>query len=84
MGRGVRVGIIGTGWVGASVLTVSRVQSHAAGFGGVALSLPTVVGADGATTVITPELSDDEQTHLDRSAGVLRAALAGVRADAPS
>ena len=60
------------------VLTVSRVQSGVEGFGDVALSLPTVVGANGAATVITPEMSDDERTRLERSAGVLRDALAAL------
>ncbi|HST58119.1 MAG TPA: L-lactate dehydrogenase [Longimicrobium sp.] len=60
------------------VLTVSRVQDDAAGYGGVALSLPTVVGPDGATQVVLPEMTDDERRRLDHSAAVLRDAIAFV------
>jgi L-lactate dehydrogenase len=56
------------------VLTVSRVHEGACGVRDVALSLPTVVGRDGATTVIEPSMSDDERAALARSADVLRAA----------
>jgi L-lactate dehydrogenase len=40
--------------------------------------LPAVVGSDGATEVIVPELDDDERAALARSADVLRAARASV------
>jgi L-lactate dehydrogenase len=60
------------------VLTVSRVQEGAVGIEGVALSLPAVVGRDGATEVIVPEMEDEERAALLRSAEVLRAARAGV------
>lgn len=60
------------------VLTVSRVQSGALGIRDVALSLPTVVDADGATSVIAPELDDAERAALERSADVLRKAIASV------
>jgi L-lactate dehydrogenase len=58
------------------VLTVSRVQDGAAGLREVALSLPTVVGAGGAVRVITPAMTPDEQAAVERSAGVLRSAIA--------
>jgi L-lactate dehydrogenase len=61
------------------VLTVSRVQDDASGYGGVALSLPTVVGPDGATQVVLPEMTDDERRRLDHSADVLRDAIASIR-----
>lgn len=61
------------------ILTVSRVQSGAAGIDGVALSLPAVVGADGATDVLEPRMSDDERSRLMKSADVLRAARAQLR-----
>jgi L-lactate dehydrogenase len=61
------------------VLTVSRVQDDALGYGGVALSLPTVVGPDGATQVVAPEMTYDECGRLDHSASVLRDAIAAVR-----
>lgn len=60
------------------VLTVSRVQSGALGIRDVALSLPTVVGADGATEVIEPDLADAERTALEHSAAVLREAFGSV------
>ncbi len=66
------------------VLTVSRV--HAAGSpagsmlggGPVALSLPTIVGRDGAGQVLLPELDEAEHRTLVASADVLRAARAAV------
>jgi L-lactate dehydrogenase len=57
------------------VLTVSRVQTGALGLDGVALSLPTVVGADGATEVIVPKMDPAERAALERSAEVLREAV---------
>jgi len=41
------------------VLTVSRLQTDG-DLAGVTLSLPTVVGADGATEVVAPPLSNHE------------------------
>jgi L-lactate dehydrogenase len=58
------------------VLTVSRVQDGALGLRNVALSLPAVVGAEGARDVLEPEISDDERQRLDHSANVLRRAAA--------
>lgn len=60
------------------VLTVSRVQTGACGVHDLALSLPAVVGGAGAQTVLEPEMNDDERRALDRSASVLRDALAAV------
>ncbi|HVE78938.1 MAG TPA: L-lactate dehydrogenase [Gemmatimonadaceae bacterium] len=60
------------------VLTVSRVQTGALGLHDVALSLPTVVGVDGATRVVPPEMDAGERDALERSAGVLRAAIASL------
>lgn len=60
------------------VLTVSRVQDGAAGVAGIALSLPAVVGRDGATEVIVPAMDDGERAALQRSAEVLRAARASI------
>lgn len=56
------------------VLTVSRVQDGALGLPNVALSLPTVVGAQGAVDVLEPEMSADERERLHHSADVLRRA----------
>lgn len=62
------------------VLTVSRVQEGAFGLRDVALSLPTVVGRDGATAVLEPDLDAAEAEGLARSAAVLREAYDGVAA----
>jgi L-lactate dehydrogenase len=56
------------------IVNVSRVQEGAAGLRDVAISLPTVVGAEGATEVIEPEMDASEREALERSAQVLRAA----------
>lgn len=60
------------------VLTVSRVQEGAFGLTDVALSLPCVVGRDGATRVVLPEMNDDERARLIQSATVLRQAAAAI------
>ena len=60
------------------VLTVSRVQQGACGLQGVALSLPTVVGADGATQVMVPQMDEAETAALMHSAQVLQAAAASL------
>ena len=61
-----------------TVLTVSRVQTEIEGFNDVALSLPAVVGADGASLVVLPEMSGPERAALERSADILRAARSSV------
>jgi L-lactate dehydrogenase len=45
---------------------------------GVALSLPTIVGTDGSAQVVVPEMDDAERSALERSASVLRNALASL------
>jgi L-lactate dehydrogenase len=60
------------------VLTVSRVQDGAVGLRGVALSLPTIVDASGATEVLEPRMDDGEREALLRSADVLRTAMASI------
>ena len=42
---------------------------------GVALSLPSVVGAQGVVNVLSPEMSDEETRALEQSAETLRAAV---------
>ena len=66
------------------VLTVSRVHDGVAGLNGVALSLPAVVGSGGAQTVIAPALDDEERAGLERSAGVLGAAIAAAAGATPA
>ena len=61
------------------VLTVSRVQRGAFGLEGLALSLPAIVGADGATDVLEPHLDDEEATRLQSSAKILRDAIASLK-----
>ncbi len=60
------------------VLAVSRVQTDVDQFRDVALTLPVVVGADGATLVVLPEMSSGERDALARSADVLRTAQHSV------
>jgi L-lactate dehydrogenase len=43
---------------------------------GVTLSLPSILGHDGVVQILEPELSEDEQQKLQRSAATLRAATA--------
>ncbi len=57
---------------GRRVLTVSTLRPGA--FGGVALSLPSIVGPTGVADVLLPEMSTAEQEALERSAEVLRRA----------
>jgi len=61
------------------VITVSRIQDGVAGITGTALSLPAIVGRNGAVEVIAPELDDAERAALARSADTLRAARASLR-----
>jgi L-lactate dehydrogenase len=56
------------------IVNVSRVQEGVAGIRDVAISLPTVVGLEGATEVIEPEMDAREREALERSAEVLRTA----------
>lgn len=58
------------------VLTVSCVQQGALGIRDVAISLPTVVGRQGAMQVLEPEMSSEEKTGLGRSVDLLRRAIA--------
>jgi len=58
------------------VMTVSSAQGTLAGFDGVCLALPRVVGAAGVLATLVPPLSADEQEALDRSAAILQKAAA--------
>ena len=60
--------------------TVSRVLPASAGLGDVALSLPCLVGAGGATRVLRPAMDSGEAAKLERSAEVLRRTLDQVAA----
>jgi len=47
---------------------------------GVTLSLPSVIGRGGVTSVLEPAMSDTERRQLESSAARLRAAVAGLDA----
>ncbi len=53
--------------------------SNVAGFGGVSLSLPRVLKANGIETTIQPLLSEDEADALQKSADILKAAAAELK-----
>ncbi|MBM7505639.1 L-lactate dehydrogenase [Agromyces aurantiacus] len=57
-----------------AVLPVSTVLSGVRGIEGVALSLPSVVGGDGAAAVVETPMSADEEALLAASADAIRAA----------
>lgn len=63
------------------VLTVSRQQQGPLGLRGTTLSLPAVVGREGATEVVEPALDAAEREALQRSAEVLERAYASSLAD---
>jgi L-lactate dehydrogenase len=65
------------------VLTVSRVQEDATELRGVALSMPTIVSAEGAVKVLEPEMSDEERESVKRSAAVLKKAATRLNQVAP-
>jgi L-lactate dehydrogenase len=81
--EGIGASQYGVGIVGAHVAeavlwdeqAVIPVGSHNERFG-VALSLPSVVGRLGVSAVLSPEMSDEEMRALERSAEVLRNAVA--------
>ncbi len=60
------------------ILNVCRVQRSLPGLGDVALSLPTIVGSEGALQVLEPPFDDQERAAFQRSADVLRAAIASI------
>ena len=61
-----------------TILSVSSRIDGAYGIDDVCLSLPTIVDAGGASSVIELELSEEEEKALHRSAEVLRAVRASV------
>jgi L-lactate dehydrogenase len=61
------------------VMTVSSAQGTLKGFDGVCLALPRVVGAGGVLATLVPPLSAEEQSALERSAGVLRDAASELK-----
>jgi L-lactate dehydrogenase len=75
------IGLVAAELIGAIVnderriLPVSRVQDGACGIRGVALSLPTLVGAGGAMQVLEPAMDAAERAALAASAAVLERAF---------
>ena len=60
------------------VLTVSNITQALDGFKGTSFSIPRVVGASGIIAELTPNLSKDEQSDLDKSATILKEAAAEI------
>jgi len=61
-----------------SVLPVSVVQSGTLGISDVALSLPTVVGRNGAHAILEPSVNDSEREGLQKSAQSLKDVFAQI------
>lgn len=62
-----------------AVLSVSVVEPDVLGVADVALSLPRLVGRDGVSATLWPDLSDDERGALRDSAALLRDRLAPLQ-----
>lgn len=60
------------------IITISRVQTGALGIENLALSLPTMVGAEGATKVIDSHFDKTEVNAIQKSADVLRNAISSI------
>ncbi|MEY4508924.1 MAG: hypothetical protein RLZZ450_1046 [Pseudomonadota bacterium] len=60
------------------VITVSRWQEGRAGISGLCISLPAIVGREGATLVLEPALDELELAALHASAAVLKKASASL------
>ncbi len=60
------------------ILTISRIQNGVAGLRDVAISMPTIVGTEGAVQVLAPAMNESEWAALHRSAEVLADAYAAV------
>jgi L-lactate dehydrogenase len=60
------------------VLTVSSVTQEVAGFKGISLSLPRLVGAKGVLAELEPSLSSDEKEALNKSAAILKTAAGEI------
>ncbi|MEM7135192.1 MAG: L-lactate dehydrogenase [Myxococcota bacterium] len=60
------------------VLTVCRVQEGAMGIRDLAISLPTIVGQEGAVEVLEPEMDESERAALAHSVETLRRARSSL------
>jgi L-lactate dehydrogenase len=61
-----------------SVLPVSTMQNGTLGISDISLSLPTVVGRQGAKQVLAPSVNEQEAAGLQKSADSLKAILAQI------
>jgi malate dehydrogenase len=59
------------------VMSVSVLLQGEYGINGVAMSLPAVIGRDGAQRILTPALTEEEEQKLKRSAADLQVAAGG-------
>jgi L-lactate dehydrogenase len=64
-----------------SILTVCARTAEVAGVKDVTLALPHIVGGDGVLYALPLDLSPEEQTALERSAGILRSAIDSLKLD---
>ncbi len=62
-----------------TVMTISSLMTGQYGVSGIAISLPTIVGRDGAEEVLNLPLSDQEVALFQRSANILKENLAHVQ-----
>jgi len=62
-----------------TVMTISSLMIGQYGVSGIAISLPTIVGRDGAEEVLNLPLSDQEVALFQRSANILKENLAHVQ-----
>lgn len=61
-----------------AVITCSALTESVAGIQDVCLSLPRIVSATGLDNTLTPELDDEEQVALHKSASILKEAVTSV------
>lgn len=62
-----------------TVMTISSLMNGQYGVSGIAISLPTIVGRDGAEEVLNLPLSEQEIALFQRSAGILKEHLSHVQ-----
>ncbi len=62
-----------------TVMTISSLMTGQYGVSGIAISLPTIVGRDGAEEVLNLPLSEQEVALFQRSANILKENLAHVQ-----
>lgn len=78
VGVSIKAVVEAIGMNSGALLPVSSIQNGALGIKDVCLSLPTVVGREGAAAVIEPKVDETERQGLAASAESLRSVLAQV------